>query len=67
MAGLTHEQLLHVCQRKPGDFAPYENARNWPDRSLLRMLVVPHAERRCLQRLERLPQSPESSRWTPHV
>jgi hypothetical protein len=23
MAELTHEQLWHVCQRKPGDYEPY--------------------------------------------
>jgi hypothetical protein len=23
MAELTHEQLWHICQRKPGDYEPY--------------------------------------------
>jgi hypothetical protein len=23
MAELTHEQLWHLCQRKPGDYEPY--------------------------------------------
>jgi len=55
MAELTHEQLWHVCQRKPGDYEPY-GKRN-------RLM----AGRTCLAGLGRLRQFGESPCRAAHL
>jgi hypothetical protein len=46
LAELSHEQLWHVCQRKPSDFEPYGQANALDNERLLRRLqVVPSLQR----------------------
>jgi hypothetical protein len=72
MSELTHEQLWHVCQRKPGDYEPYGKRKRLKGTTMLSdcsggMQVVPHPDRPRLTGLGRLRQFRESSRRTPHV
>jgi hypothetical protein len=68
MAELSHEQLWHVCLRKPSDFEPlWRSPAIDGERLLFRLQVVPSDEWRCLTGLGRLRESGKPSCRTPDI